>query len=87
MASSQEMVRDWALGEVGYVPATGKHNKYAEYLSRTGIHNGPKNGYDWCDVLAVCGYVTNFGLDLTMRMIAQPRTGVARGARRASERR
>lgn len=40
MSAPQEMVRDWALAEVGYVPSTGKYNKYAEYLDRTDLYNG-----------------------------------------------
>ena len=44
MSMPQEMVRDWALGEVGYVPSTGKYNKYAEKLDQTDIYNGAKNG-------------------------------------------
>ncbi len=79
MASPQEMVRDWALGEVGYVPSSGKYNKYAEYLDKTNIYNGPKNGYDWCDCFADCDYVSNFGLETAVRMIAQPLGGCGAG--------
>ena len=79
MSSPQEMVRDWALAEVGYVPSTGKYNKYAEYLDRTDLYNGPKNGYDWCDVFADCDYVSNFGIDVATRMIAQPLHGCGAG--------
>ena len=79
MSSSQEMVCDWALSQVGYVPSSGKFNKYAEYLDRTNIYNGPKNGYDWCDVFADCDYVSNFGLDVAVRMIAQPLRGCGAG--------
>lgn len=79
MSSPQQMVRDWALSQVGYVPSSGKFNKYTEYLDRTNIYNGPKNGYDWCDVFADCDYVSNFGLDVAVRMIAQPLRGYGAG--------
>lgn len=79
MATPQEMVRDWALAEVGYVPTSGKHNKYAAQLDATNIYNGPKNGYDWCDVFADCDYVSNFGLETAVRMIAQPLCGCGAG--------
>lgn len=79
MSSPQERVRDWALGEVGYVPSHGKYNKYAEKLDQTDIYNGAKNGYDWCDVFADCDYVSNFGLETAVRMINQPKRGCGAG--------
>lgn len=79
MATPQEKVRDWALGEVGYVPSNGKYNKYAAMLDATNIYNRPKNGYDWCDCFADCDYVSNFGLDLAVKMIAQPLCGCGAG--------
>ena len=79
MATPQERVRDWALSEVGYVPSYGKYNKYAEKLDQTGAYNGPKNGYDWCDVFADCAYISVFGLSTAVQMINQPLGGCGAG--------
>ena len=35
----------------------------------------PENGYDWYDVFADCDYVSNFVLDVTVLMVAQPLRG------------
>ena len=72
MSSPQEMMRDSALAEVGYTPSSDKLNRYAEYLDKVDIYNELKNGSDWCDVFADCEYVSNFELDVAVRMIAQP---------------
>ena len=49
--SPQQRVVDTALSQVGYVAENGKHTKYAQELDAIGdIYNGPKDGYDWCDV-------------------------------------
>ena len=79
MSTPQERVRDWALGEVGYVPSYGKYNKYAEALDKTNAYNGPKNGYDWCDVFADCAYISTFGLSVASQMINQPLGGCGAG--------
>ena len=71
MSSPQEMMRDSALAEVSYTPSSDKLNKYAEYLDKVDIYNELKNGYDWCDVFADCEYVSDFELDVAVRMIAQ----------------
>ena len=75
----QERVVARARAEVGYVPSHGKFNKYALALDATDIYNFPKNGYDWCDVFADCDYVSNFGIDVATRMIAQPLHGCGAG--------
>ena len=79
MATPQERVRDWVLGEVGYVPSYGKYNKYAEKLDQTNAYNGPKNGYDWCDVFADCAYISVFGYETAIKMINQPEGGCGAG--------
>lgn len=79
MSTPQERVRDWVLAEVGYVPSYGKYNKYAEKLDKTNAYNGPKNGYDWCDVFADCAYISVFGLSVATQMINQPLGGCGAG--------
>ena len=79
MTTPQEMVRDKALAEVGYVPPQGKFNKYAEALDKTSIYNGAKNGYDWCDIFADWVYWSCFGLDRLVKMLNQPLKGCGAG--------
>lgn len=75
----QEKVKEWALSQVGYVPSYGKYNKYAEALDKLGVYNGPKNGYDWCDVFADSAYISCFGLETALKMINQPKGGCGAG--------
>ena len=42
MSSPQKIVRDRVISQVGYVPSSDKLNKYAEYLDKTDIYNGPR---------------------------------------------
>lgn len=46
-AEAIQKVIDLAKSEVGYVPYSGKRNKFADYLDSLGdFYNTPKSGYD-----------------------------------------
>ena len=78
--SPQQRVIDTARSQVGYVASWGKHSKYAQELDAMGdIYNGPKDGYNWCDVFADWCYITTFGKETAMRMINQPYFGGGAG--------
>lgn len=75
----QQKVVDWALAQVGYVANSDKTNKYAAYMDKTGLYNGPKNGFDWCDVFADCAYVSCFGVAKAAKMTNQQMGGGGAG--------
>ena len=76
----QEMVVNTALSQVGYDAAAGKKNKYAQALDKIGyIYNGPKNGFDWCDVFVDWCFITTFGTEKGIEMIYQPKNGTGAG--------
>ena len=51
----------------------GGYNKYARDLDALGdFYNGPKQGFDWCDVFVDWCFVQTFGRELAQKMIAQP---------------
>lgn len=78
--SPQQRVINKALSQVGYVASSGKHTKYAQELDAMGdVYNGPKDGYDWCDVFADWNYITTFGKNLAVKMINQPLWGGGAG--------
>lgn len=75
----QQRVVHSLLAEVGYVADPGKFTKYAAELDQTDTYNGPKNGYDWCDVHYDWHIIHNFGVDLGQRMLCQPKRGGGAG--------
>ena len=79
MATPQQRVVEWALAQVGYVANPDKTNKYAAFMDTTGFYNGPKNGFDWCDVFADCAYVKCFGVDTALKMTNQRKGGGGAG--------
>lgn len=75
-----ERVAATAKSQVGYTAAAGKRNKYAKALDALRfVYNGPKDGFDWCDVFADWCYVTTFGAETALAMIAQPKGGAGAG--------
>ena len=75
----QERVVEYAKSQVGYVANADKTNKYAAKLDTLGIYNGPKNGFDWCDIFADSCYIECFGADLALRMTNQQLHGGGAG--------
>lgn len=68
-----------ALAQVGYKAETGKHTKYAEELDKLGyVYNGPKNGFDWCDVFVDWCFYKSFG-KVGFQMLYQPEKGTGAG--------
>ena len=78
MTPQQRMVHSM-LSQVGYVADPGKYTKYAADLDETDTYNGPKNGFDWCDVFYDWNMITTFGLDVGQRMLFQPKHGGGAG--------
>lgn len=76
---AQEKVIKIAQSQIGY-KSTDKHTKYAKELDSYGfIYNGPKDGYDWCDVFADWCYIQAFGVEKAIEMIYQPKYGTGAG--------
>lgn len=70
----------FAKGNIGYKPASGKWNKFAENLDKIeGFYNGKKNGYDWCDVFVDDCFVECFGAEAGRNMVYQPRYSAGAG--------
>lgn len=68
-----------ALAQVGYKAETGKHTKYAKELDKLGyVYNGPKNGFDWCDVFVDWCFYKSFG-KVGFQMLYQPEKGTGAG--------
>lgn len=68
-----------ALAQVGYKAGPGKQTKYAEELDKLGyVYNGPKNGYDWCDVFVDWCFYKSFG-KTGFAMLYQPEKGTGAG--------
>lgn len=65
--------------QVGYKAEAGKKTKYAACMdSIKDYYNGPKNGYDWCDVFVDYLFYKCFG-DIGRRMIYQPKKSLGAG--------
>ena len=76
----QEILVNTALSQVGYDAASGKKNKYAQALDKIGwVYNGPKNGFDWCDVFVDWCFITSFGAETGVAMLYQPKKGTGAG--------
>lgn len=68
-----------ALAQVGYKAGPGKETKYAAELDKLGyVYNGPKNGYDWCDVFVDWCFYKSFG-KTGFAMLYQPEKGTGAG--------
>lgn len=82
-----------ARGEIGYLEKktnsqldsktanAGSNNftKYARDLDNLGIYNTPKNGYAWCDVFNDWNFITEFGVEIGLKMTFQPKGGYGAG--------
>ena len=79
MPTPQERLVAWFESQVGYAADAGKRNKFADYMDKLGMYNGPKNGYDWCDVTYDCGIAQTFGPDMVQPMLNQPKGGCGAG--------
>lgn len=79
MATPQERVVAKAKSQVGYIANCDKSNKFARQLDQLGVYNGPKDGFDWCDVFADWCFIDEFGVDVGMRMLNQPMHGGGAG--------
>lgn len=89
----QERLASTAAAEVGYIGklsnskldsntanAGGKFNKYARDLDALkDFYNGPKQGFDWCDVFCDWCFVQTFGRELAQKMTSQPNRSAGAG--------
>lgn len=53
--------------------------KYARDLDMLGVYNGPKNGFDWCDMFVDWCMIEAYGLDLGQKLLCQPMGGLGAG--------
>lgn len=82
----QERLVSTAAGQVGYLGkktndqldsfsanAGGRFSRYARDLDALGdFYNGPKQGFDWCDVFVDWCFVQSFGRELAQKLLGQP---------------
>ena len=62
--------------------APGKYNKYARDLDALGdFYNGPKNGFDWCDVFVDWCFVHTFGREIAQKLLCQPDKSLGAGTK------
>lgn len=60
----------------------GLYNKFARDLDALGDwFNGPKNGYDWCDVFVDAMFYYTFGKDLALKLTCQPLRSAGAGTK------
>lgn len=56
------------------------YNKYARDLDALGVvYNFPKNGYSWCDIFYDWLFITEFGVEVAMKMLYQDYKGLGAG--------
>ena len=74
MTKEEAVAKVIALAEeqVGYVPYSGKRNKYAEELDKVDFFNGPKNGYDWCCCFVAWLFEHTWGKATAQKMLYLP---------------
>lgn len=74
MTKEEAVAKVIALAEeqVGYVPYSGKKNKYAEELDKVDFFNGPKNGYDWCCCFVAWLFEHKWGKATAQKMLYLP---------------
>ena len=74
MTKEEAVAKIIALAEeqVGYVPYSGKKNKYAEELDKVDFFNGPKNGYDWCCCFVAWLFEHTWGKATAQKMLYLP---------------
>lgn len=89
----QERLVATAVDQVGYIGKKsnvqldnftgnggGKFNKYARDLDALkDFYNGPKQGFDWCDVFVDWCFVQTFGRELAQKLIFQPNRSAGAG--------
>ena len=56
-------------------------NKYAAYIDKNfpNFYNGPKNGFDWCDIFVDYCMLKTFGLEKTKELTGQPNNSCGAG--------
>lgn len=84
-----ERVINRAKAEVGYLEKKtnsqldsktanagyGNFTKYMRDLDALGIYDGKKNGYAWCDGFVDWTFISEFGVDIALKMLHQPKGG------------
>lgn len=85
---------DVARGEVGYLEKASNSSldsktenagyrnwtKYARDLDSLGdFYNGPKNGFEWCDIFVDWCMIRAYGVELGMKLLVQPKYSAGAG--------
>lgn len=84
--TAQQKVINLAYKQLGYVETATNKTKYAADLDDLGdIYNGPKNGYDWCDVFVDWLFITAFGKTVGMKLLTQAYKGLGAGVRYSAD--
>lgn len=92
MTAIEKLIKN-AVAEEGYLEKATNHwlddktanagksnyTKYARDLDSLKVYNGPKNGYDWCDVFVDWNFIQVFGLTTGLQMLCQPKGGYGAG--------
>ena len=78
--TAQQKIVNLAYKQLGYVETATNKTKYAADLDALGdVYNGPKNGYDWCDVFVDWLFIEAFGKTVGMKLLTQPYKGTGAG--------
>lgn len=86
-------VLEVAIGELGYLEkasnaqlddptanaGSANYTKYARDLDMLGVYNGPKNGFEWCDIFVDWCMIKAYGLELGQRLLCQPMGSLGAG--------
>ena len=60
----------------------GNWTKYARDLDNIpGFYNGPKNGYDWCDIFVDWCFIRTYGAPVGLGLICQPTASAGAGCK------
>ncbi len=94
IAEAQEKVASTAISQIGYHEkatnsglygntnnGSSNWNKYAYEIDTKwpGYFNGSKNGYEWCTSFVTWCFLTNFGAEVTHKMLYTPQKSLAAG--------
>lgn len=95
IAEAQEKVASTAISQIGYHEkasnsnldsftgnsGSANWNKYAADIDKNypGYFNGSKNGYEWCTSFVTWCFLTNFGAEVTHKMLYTPQKSLAAG--------
>ena len=82
-----QRIIDFALSQVGYHESGTNITKYAAEIDQNypGFYNGKKQGAAWCDIFVDYCFLHEFGEELALYMLCQPRQSTGAGCRFSAE--